>query len=472
MNPKIHITPYSWITQTGHRLDCGPYGGSAVKARMTLLKLGEQSKNLEDVLTNGKPDIVKGPMFTRAYVNDEEIGYRFLGTSSMLRADLKSVPLFSRKAIDQSDISTLKVQPYSTLITRSGTIGRMTYCRPDMIDCVTSEHVLHIRNPKAPVKAGYLHAFFTSSYGLPQVTSGTYGAIIRHIEPEHLLELKVPILKSRVINRTSDLMDESANLLANYQAKINESTELFFKSVGLSDISKGDWHSSGPDLGFSASIVDSKSLRALNFNPRLSDICDNIRKKRCKTLREVCLPGTVSRGQRFLRVDADPEFAYQMIGQKQIFFLHPEGRWIAKSAIKDGIVEDGTILVAARGTLGESELYCRGEFITGNDLDRAYSEDFLRLIANEEVMPRGCLFAFMRSETAFRMLRSISTGTKLQDHHPELLNDLPIPMPPKEACKEIDKMVRTAYVMKQKAIANELEAVRVVEAAIDKAANG
>ena len=52
-------------------------------------------------------------------------------------------------------------------------------------------------------------------------------------------------------------------------------------------------------------------------------------------------------------------------------------------------------------------------------------------------MPRGCLFAFMRSETAFRMLRSTSMGTKLQDHHPGFMYDLPVPYPDRRFREEI-----------------------------------
>jgi len=102
-------------------------------------------------------------------------------------------------------------------------------------------------------------------------------------------------------------------------------------------------------------------------------LCDRIKQGPWKPLSEICLPGTLKSGPRFKRIDADPEFAYQLIGQKQIFWLRPEGRWIAKSSVgEEVLVPDGTILVAAQGTLGESELFCRSEFITGALLERAY----------------------------------------------------------------------------------------------------
>lgn len=132
------------------------------------------------------------------------------------------------------------------------------------------------------------------------------------------------------------------------------------------------------------------------------------------------------------------------------------------------MVDDGCILVAAQGTLGESELYCRAEFATGKALENAYSEHILRVLANEQLMERGALFAFMRSETAFRMLRSISVGSKLQDHHYAMLPSLPIPYPPADVRKRCNQLVLDAYRAREKAIDLEDEARTLVERAIEE----
>src|SRR5271165_1659225 len=42
-------------------------------------------------------------------------------------------------------------------------------------------------------------------------------------------------------------------------------------------------------------------------------------------------PSKCSSSGRYKRIDADPEYSYQLIGQKEIFWLRPEGRWIASS---------------------------------------------------------------------------------------------------------------------------------------------
>lgn len=126
--------------------------------------------------------------------------------------------------------------------------------------------------------------------------------------------------------------------------------------------------------------------------------------------------------------------------------------------------------MAAQGTLGEGELFCRAEFITGSTLERAYSEHFLRVIADESQIERGALFAFMRSETAFRMLRSASTGSKLQDFHYAVLPSLPIPYPEQAVRKKCHDLVMEAYEARDEAIRFEDEARSLVERTIEEGA--
>jgi type I restriction enzyme S subunit len=311
----------------------------------------------------------------------------------------------------------------------------------------------------------------SSKFGVPLVVGGTYGAIIQHIEPEHIADLPVPRLGKEVEQRAHEFIVESANLFAKYQADVNSATKRLFASVALEDITAADWHLMGRDLGFSVPAPCVNSLRALNFTPRFQRLAKAVRAAPHKSLGDLVVPGTLQRGGRFKRIDAAPEHSYQLVGQRELFWVKPEGRWIAKSAVgKDVLVGPGTILVAAQGTLGESELYCRAEFVWGPATSLAYSEHLLRVIADEEKMLAGCLYAFMRSETAFRMLRSISTGTKLQDHHRVMLAALPVPLPPPKVQQEIHRLVVDAYEARHKAIALEKQATALVEDTIEKGA--
>jgi hypothetical protein len=85
-------------------------------------------------------------------------------------------------------------------------------------------------------------------------------------------------------------------------------------------------------------------------------------------------------------------------------------------------------------------------------------------------MPRGCLYAFLRSETAFRMLRSISVGSKLQDHHYAFKESLPVPYPDAATQLKVHQLVVDAYEARHRGVALEEQARALVERAIEEAA--
>jgi type I restriction enzyme S subunit len=461
----VKTIPSTWLIEEQHRLDCGPF----VKGSMEAIKILEHLDCKKDALVEVTKDGIDGMYHVGQdkimWATDKEHGIPFLRSADILRADISYHLLISSKQVANNPLFTCPEG--TTLITRSGTIGRMMYARKGFDEVAISQDVLKVIPDNSKISSGYLYAFLTTKFGLPIVTGGTFGSIITHIEAENIADIPVPRLG--VIEKEADrLIKESATLLSSYQEKLQESTMLYFTGVGLSDITPTIWHSWGSDLGFFTK-VDVRSLRALNFNPRFNRLCERIKKGPWMPLSEICIKGTLRSGPRFKRIDADPEFSYQLIGQKQIFWLRPEGRWIAKSSVgNEVLVPDGTILVAAQGTLGESELFCRSEYITGKNLERAYSQHFLRVISDENIIKHGALFAFMRSETAFRMLRSASTGSKLQDFHYNVLPSIPIPYPEADVRTRCHELIVEAYIAREKAIELEDEARTIVERTIEE----
>jgi len=463
---QVKAVPSTWLESNGRRLDCGPYMSGAVEIR-ELLK-NHKTDLLPDLTAGHDGGIYNGPQFERNYVDDAQYGVPFLTTTFMMQADLSRLPLLNKKDAQSRKLSYLRVHEGMTLITCSGTVGRTIYARSDMNGVWSNQDILKIVADPNRILSGYLNAYLCTRFGVPFVVSGKYGSVITHLEPKHFADLLVPRLGETAEKQAHDLVEKSARLLTKYQANLNEATELYFDAVGLKDITSSDWLAWGADLGFSAT-ASVHSLRALNFNPRFNRLCETIKRVRWKPLGELCEQGMLKTGPRFKRIDADPEYGFQLIGQKQIFWLRPEGRWIARKFTPDGVlVQPGTTLIAAHGTLGDSELYCRAEYITGNAVERAYSQDFLRVVGDKAVIERGALFAFLRSETAFRMLRSASTGSKLQEFHYGVTPALPIPVPPVDIQKRCHTLVEEAYADRKRAVQLEDEARSLVENVIEK----
>lgn len=473
---KVKSFPSGWLERHGRRLDCGPYISGSLEAQAIIDGLRAPKQLLSEITQGPYGGVYRPPIFgmqfARATVDSEDVGVPFVTGSSILWADQSKLPLISARVARSKKYAVLELRPGMTLISCSGTVGRMAYAGPNASAVWSSQAVMKVVPDPKKVPTGYVYAFLKSKHGAALVSKGTYGALVPQIEREHLVDVPVPRFGADVENVAHRLMEQAAHELRRYQQEIQRATDTLFRAVGLTDINRSTWHRAGRDLGFSCRVESADSLRALNFVPRFRTLLENIGRRNHKLLGELCLPGTLQRGGRFKRIDADPEHSYQLVGQRELFWLRPEGRWIAKSAAgKDVLVPPGTILVAARGTLGESELYCRGEFIWGPATRFAYSEDLLRVIADPDKMPTGCLYAFMRSETAFRMLRSISTGTKLQDHHRVMLAALPVPVPASKVQHEIHNLVVDAYEARHKAVALEDQAITLVEDAIEKGAN-
>lgn len=468
---KTKAIPSKWIFREGLRLDSKPYMSGALEAKAILEDLAVEKQPLEELTDGHNGGIYNGPKFSRTWVENPEHGVPFLGSSRMLLSDFSHLPLLSNKDANSSKLSYLKLEAGTTLISCSGTVGRMAYARQDMQGIWSSQHIMKVVSDPQKIKSGYLYAYLHSKFGVPQVVSGTYGAIIQHIEPHHISQLPVPRLGDEIENKVHEIIQKSSALLSTYQIRVRDATNHFFGSVELKDIEPYEWTEKGSDISFYNTIKSSSSLRALNFNPRFQELCASLKSREWKALGEICKPGTLRRGGRYKRIDAEPGFGYQILGQRQLFWLRPEGRWVAKFALdNDVFVDSGTTLIAATGTLGEHELYCRSEFVWGSMTEFAYSELFVRVVADEQVMPRGCLFAFLRSETAFRLFRSISFGSKQQYLHPDFLPNIPVPLPAKEVQEEIHDLIVSAYEDRQKALELENKAIALVEKAIEEAA--
>lgn len=453
----------SWFDGNGYRLDSKPYLSGSMEAKALLQRLRAEKLPLHNVTKA----IYHAGREGRKYVNDPAYGIPFLGSTDILAADLSSLPLLSKKQVEANPLFVL--QKDWTLITRSGTVGRMAYVRPDMAGMACSEHVMRVVPDPDEILPGYLYAFLSSRFGVPQIVEGTYGAIIQHIEPHHIAGLSVPRLSGNIEKDAHQYVTDAARLRSEYQTQIEMATKTLFDSVGLNDITAYEWHRLGPDLGFSHTIDSPVSLRALNFNPRLEYLLAQLRSKPHMNLGDICSEGMLRSGLRFKRIDCDPELGVKLIGQRELFWFEPEGRWIAPQyAPEDIFVHDETIVIAAQGTLGEHEVFCRAEFITGPWLQYAYTQHLLRVRSGKPSISGAFLFAFLRSETVFRCLRSLSIGSKQQDVHHVLLSQLPVPIPPETTRQSIEAMVRDAYQKRHEASRLEKEAVRIVETAIEE----
>ena len=462
---NARVVRSSWLEESGRRLDCNPYMSGALEARDTLRGLRVRKDSLHTLTAGYAGGIYNGPMFKRNYVDSPEHGVPFISSGTMLLADLSTLPLLRRKDAESSRLSYLRLESGMTMISCSGTIGRMCYVRPDMEGIWSSQDVLKVVADPDRIPPGYLYAFLSCRYGVPLVVSGTYGAIIQHIEPEHIADLPVPRFDRGFESVVDKLVKSSAADISESNRLMVEATRQLLRSIGREDLRDDLWHADRRALGWMDRSVTSESLRALNYDPRISQIWHELEAVPHSALGSLCDPDQFKGKIIFTRVDADPEHGHMLLGQRNAFHLRPEGRWISRKSVEGlGLVlPKGTTLIPSHGTLGEFELYCRALLVTERTSQYAYSGDFFRCVPVAGAVAPGYLFAFLRSRTAFRMLRSISIGGKQQEQHPAMMYRFPIPRLNAGMEREIAKMVDRACSLFDRGLESDDTARAMVE---------
>lgn len=455
----------SWITNQGARLDPGPYVSAAYAARMHLRRV-PCTVPLREVTER----IFHPGRIRRQWTAHTDFGVPFVGSADIFEADLSYLPLITRRAYESN--SRLPLEPGWTLITRSGmTAGRVTYARHSMRGYACSEDVLRVVPNLARIPSGYLYTYLASRYGIPIIKGGIYGTSVRHIEVEHIADLPVPRFDGSVEKDIDALIADAMSLRQRYEDAVCAATEDLFHSAGIHDLLDLRWHEQGRNLGFSVPNPIATSLRAINYAPRARSIMSKLRSVSHRRLGDVCEGGFLDSGPRFKRVDCDPQHGVRLVGQRQGFWIRPDGRWIdPRRAPNEIFASDESILIAAQGTLGETEVYCRALFITGNWLTNAYTEHFLRVVSGDEGYPGAYLFAFLRSEAAFRLLRSFSTGSKQQGLHDSFRQELPVPECTAADRERIAEGVRRAYRDRDEADKKEDQAFALLDDAMREAA--
>jgi len=90
-------------------------------------------------------------------------------------------------------IEMLKIEEGDILISRSGTIGKVTYATKDLAaNYVVSDDLVRVRVQDPDLRA-YLLAYFTSKTALSLMMLDEYGSVQQHLQPRHIQQMLIPV---------------------------------------------------------------------------------------------------------------------------------------------------------------------------------------------------------------------------------------------------------------------------------------
>ena len=366
------------------------------------------------------------------------------------------------------ETNKLTVKQGQVLLSRSGTIGNVSYVNSTLENFFMSEHAIRISCREYP---GYVYTFLKSKKGRILVESNIFGAVISQIEPEHLSHIPIPnpppILKREIhnlIEKSFKLRDESNELMDEAQVLLKETLQL----------------PNIEELQEQAEQFD-KTAGVLNFSVPLSELIDRldgsyyipivkvIEQEITKIAEDIAKVGDNRISQsiilpgRFKRIYVEEGKGVVFFGGKQISELDPSNKkYLSISQHKDKIMDDlgirtNSILITRSGTVGKVAI------VPEHWAGWIPNEHVIRIIpANDDIA--GYLCAWLSSDYAYPLITRYIYGAVVDEINEKQVAAISIPLLHDENTqKTINDKVLEANRKRTEAYKLEQEALNVLD---------
>ncbi len=419
--PLVKDDPLKWcsvslkdIFARGKRFDASSFDVEAKQAYETIYHGKYQTVSL---ISEEGPvkDAFYGARLKRDYVDPHypnAIG--FLGSSEML--DIRPVPI--KFMANTSRIKALKVFPNTILLSRSGTIGNLTFVGHTLSEYLVSEHAIRLICREYP---GYVYAFLKSKEGQLLIQSNIFGAVIQEIEPAHLATIPIPNAPAILKQRINDLVVRSYALRDESNELIDEATRLLIEALKLPPLEELKT-STAPVETFSVKISRSDRRFDASYHvPIVNKIIEQLQSQAAEVTtigdprisKEVILPG------RFKRAYVEEGHGRVLIGGKQINELDPATKkYISVAKYSKKILESleihtNTTLITRSGTIGKVAIAPR-------HWEHWIPSDHIIRVVPASKKIAGYLYIFLASDYGHELITRYTYGSvvdEIDDNH-------------------------------------------------------
>ena len=461
---KKKVIPSSWLEQQGRRLDCGPYLSGAIEARVLLQRLPVRRAELREITRGHDGGIFKGALFARNYVSHPEHGVPFLSSSAMLHAEFTHAESLRRLDAMSPRLAPLEIKEGMTLVSRSGTIGRMAYGRREMAGMWSSEHILKIVPASNLVRPGYLYTFLSSRFGIPLITGFTYGAIVRHIEPEHVADLPVPLAPDAIQEEAHRLVHEAAELRTGASAELRAVIREIEEAAGLPPL----------NVRYRAAQTDTSLVKASALGGRMDGFFhSNYHQSALQPLLRLPETQRITVGEfasrvfwppmfKRIRVE-DARYGVPFFGTSALLRADPDSSYLLSrrtSGFDNLFVDETMILLPASGQL--NGIIGHAVLPHGDVVGGTVTHDAIRLFSrNEETA--GYLFACLASEYGRRQLKARAFGSSIPHLDEARVAGVVLPRLDDRQMKELGLRAFAVRTARHDAVTKEREARSLVE---------
>lgn len=366
------------------------------------------------------------------------------------------------------DMDELRLKNGTLLLTRSGTIGNVSYVSRTLNGRVFSDDVIRI-SFKKEYDLGYVYAFLKTRIGNTLLKTNGYGSVITHIEPEHLAEIPIPNAPEELRQHIHELIGDSYKLRDESNELIDTATELLKQELQLPDI-----HDLQVTLYKKNANVDTFSVKLSEIDgrvdasyhvPIVNAIVEHIKKYAAEVTtigddrvsKDIILPG------RFKRVYVEEGYGRVFIGGKQIYELDPTNKkYLSLVHHGDRInkqleLHENMTLITCSGTIGRVTLVGKHwEKWTAN-------QHIIRVVpANKDIA--GYISVFLASDYGYPLITHYTYGSVVDEIDDTHVKSIPFPIL-KNTCvqQRINDLALEANEKRYEAYKLEQQALRIMD---------
>lgn len=464
-----YVRPSSEVYAGAMRLQGEFYGSNGYRAVRAMEKSGFQLERL------GNFAKVRwfGP-FARTYVDDITAGVPFLSSSDMMCAKLETKNYLSTALT--KNLERLFVSEKTILISCSGTIGNVVVCTKDFNHTTVSQHAIRV-NAFDDTDLGVLYAFLQSESGQFLLTRNKSGSVIESIYEEDVASLTLPLLPKNLRNELTRLIKKACTLRVKANTLLAEADQELKKTCQLPTLSElkvnNIIQSDSNAVIFTCKMSDALSLGddfntvrldATFYNPMALKIRMEIKKKKWTTIEEASA-NVILLGKTFVpgvhKVEAEYGLPY-FTGKELFKFRQSPETFITcnKKQILDKLkVKPSTVLITCAGTVGKV-MYVRGQLE-----NTTVTHDAIRVIASDDNLHSGYLYAFLVSEFGKIQMDQCSYGSVIPRLYSDHIKNIVLPSP-EDNGESIGKMVDQAFDARADARIAEDKAIELFMTAI------
>ncbi|MBI5098263.1 MAG: restriction endonuclease subunit S [Nitrospirae bacterium] len=448
----------SEVIQRKGRLEASVYDIEGKHAREVLKQCKWEIKNICGI--NGIAEAYHRPRFKRIFVGKSD--YPIFQPSQINEISPKPDLYISK--LTAIDIESLRVKKNQILLTCSGTIGNCTIVGKTLDNCIFSHDLIRITT-KNEADTGYLYAFLKTKTGRTLINTNNYGAVIDHIEPEHLENIPIPDPSPIIKHKIHELIMDSFRLRDESNSLIGDAEGLLISELKLPPIDEikpkyFDGKAALKNFSVKLSKVDNR-IEASYHVPIVNAIMSHLDKSAAEVTiigdsrisQRIILPG------RFKRVYVEEGQGAVFFGGKQLLELDPSNKKYLSLThhnirIKEELtVKENTILITRSGTIGKVNIAPK------HWANWILNEHIIRVVPADDSIA-GYIYCWLASDYGYELIRRFTYGSVVDEIDDNHASRIQIPLlKNKKVQNQINNLVLEAnqkryeaYLLEQKAI--------------------